>query len=275
MKLFLIYALVWAIGIIQTGIMISRDNIGSPETWNPLLLFFLSGFYIFYFFFEHIAQPFLLFGIAGIKIKKLYKILIILNPFLLPIILIIIFFIIETFDINFAPENIVKTALVFLISLVSIISIILQSSALKNIIQNKKQESGLIIFVVLTLGYKLLTCFFSTESIPGRIALGKNFYNLSTYIFTITIYLELFIFNILKLSKEFTGQSREMSISTIKEFGLTKRETDISNLLLKGLTSREIGEKLFITKKTVDTHIYNIYKKCKVKNKIGFFNLTG
>jgi len=51
-------------------------------------------------------------------------------------------------------------------------------------------------------------------------------------------------------------------------FGLTPREKEIINLLLKGKNNREIGEKLFISPRTVETHIYNIYRKCSVKNKM-------
>jgi DNA-binding NarL/FixJ family response regulator len=44
-------------------------------------------------------------------------------------------------------------------------------------------------------------------------------------------------------------------------FGLSEREYEIMQLVEQGKTSREIGEILFISKHTVDTHRRNILKK--------------
>lgn len=49
---------------------------------------------------------------------------------------------------------------------------------------------------------------------------------------------------------------------------LTKREKEIIKLVCKGLSNTEIGEKLFISHKTVDTHRTNIMRKLGVHNAI-------
>ena len=46
----------------------------------------------------------------------------------------------------------------------------------------------------------------------------------------------------------------------------TQRELDVLNLVCKGLTSQEIGEKLYISDKTVETHRTNIFHKAEVRN---------
>jgi len=46
----------------------------------------------------------------------------------------------------------------------------------------------------------------------------------------------------------------------------TQRELDVLNLVCKGLTSQEIGEKLYISDKTVETHRNNIFHKAEVRN---------
>ncbi len=46
----------------------------------------------------------------------------------------------------------------------------------------------------------------------------------------------------------------------------TKREREIIDLLAKGLNSEKIGEKLFISRETVNTHRRNILEKSGVKN---------
>lgn len=50
---------------------------------------------------------------------------------------------------------------------------------------------------------------------------------------------------------------------------LTKRELEILKLIAMELSTEEIAEKLFISKKTVDTHRQNLLHKLKVKNTAG------
>ena len=47
---------------------------------------------------------------------------------------------------------------------------------------------------------------------------------------------------------------------------LSPREKEILQLILKGLTSKEISNRLFISKKTVDTHRHNILDKLGYKS---------
>lgn len=52
-----------------------------------------------------------------------------------------------------------------------------------------------------------------------------------------------------------------------KEALLTKRETTILEHLVKGQTIDQIGEELFISRHTADTHTKNIYRKLQVHNR--------
>ncbi len=56
--------------------------------------------------------------------------------------------------------------------------------------------------------------------------------------------------------------------SFIEEYGISKREKDIISLLLDQKTYEQIAEKLFISIKTVETHISHIYQKTAAKNRI-------
>jgi len=49
---------------------------------------------------------------------------------------------------------------------------------------------------------------------------------------------------------------------------LSKRQIEILNLVSQGAMNTEIGEKLYISRHTVKTHLYNIYKKIKVTNRL-------
>ena len=50
--------------------------------------------------------------------------------------------------------------------------------------------------------------------------------------------------------------------------GLTPREAEVLQLLADGLTNREIGGRLYISEKTVGTHIAHIFEKLDVHNRI-------
>ena len=59
-----------------------------------------------------------------------------------------------------------------------------------------------------------------------------------------------------------------------KKFGITDRETEITALFIQGQSYNQIGEQLFISYKTVDNHIRNIYRKTDVKNRLQLLNLV-
>lgn len=53
------------------------------------------------------------------------------------------------------------------------------------------------------------------------------------------------------------------------DYGLTEREKEILQLLISGLTKQQIGDKLFISFHTVNTHLKNIYGKLHVNTRTG------
>ena len=53
------------------------------------------------------------------------------------------------------------------------------------------------------------------------------------------------------------------------EYGLTGREKEILRLIVDGLTVKGIAERLFLSFRTVDTHVKNIYAKLQVHTRSG------
>ncbi len=51
-------------------------------------------------------------------------------------------------------------------------------------------------------------------------------------------------------------------------FGLSKREREVLALIAEGRTNREIGERLFISQKTVGVHVGNILAKLGVSGRV-------
>ncbi len=79
------------------------------------------------------------------------------------------------------------------------------------------------------------------------------------------------------LIKKMTGRdisNFENENEILKSFGITEREKEIIELLLKGYDNKKICEELFISLNTVKTHIYSIYQKTNVKNRMELANLV-
>lgn len=55
---------------------------------------------------------------------------------------------------------------------------------------------------------------------------------------------------------------------------LTEREREILRLIFDDLTNKEIGEKLFISERTVETHRKNIYLKTKTTSIVGLLKFA-
>ena len=49
---------------------------------------------------------------------------------------------------------------------------------------------------------------------------------------------------------------------------LTKRELEVLTYVMQGIPSREVADILFLSKRTVDFHISNVYVKLDVKNRV-------
>lgn len=51
-------------------------------------------------------------------------------------------------------------------------------------------------------------------------------------------------------------------------YNLTRREREVTELICQGKSNKDIAEILFLSESTVKTHIYNIFRKLEVKNRI-------
>ena len=57
------------------------------------------------------------------------------------------------------------------------------------------------------------------------------------------------------------------------KYQISNREQEIIHLILKGKSNKDIEDTLFISLPTVKFHIYSIYKKMKVKNRLELIRL--
>lgn len=54
-----------------------------------------------------------------------------------------------------------------------------------------------------------------------------------------------------------------------EQFKITTREKELIELIYAGKSNKEIADTLFLSESTVKTHIYNIFRKMDVKNRVG------
>ena len=60
-------------------------------------------------------------------------------------------------------------------------------------------------------------------------------------------------------------------IHTDRTIHLTKREMEVLGLVIEGKSSKEVAEELYVSKRTVDFHLANIYEKLQVSNRVQAF----
>lgn len=59
----------------------------------------------------------------------------------------------------------------------------------------------------------------------------------------------------------------------LQEFKISKREEEVIQQLCEGKTNKEISDALFISLQTVKDHVYRIYQKTDVRNRVQLINL--
>lgn len=69
--------------------------------------------------------------------------------------------------------------------------------------------------------------------------------------------------------------SAEVDVGQITtRYKLTNRERDMLELLLKGKSIKNMAQELYISESTVQKHIYSIYKKLKISNRMQLLNMA-
>jgi ATP/maltotriose-dependent transcriptional regulator MalT len=76
------------------------------------------------------------------------------------------------------------------------------------------------------------------------------------------------------ISEALTVQAPEADLPRQSAFGLTEREQEILHLVVNGRSNPEIAETLFISRRTVTTHLTNLFAKLGVTNRAEAIDLA-
>lgn len=66
----------------------------------------------------------------------------------------------------------------------------------------------------------------------------------------------------------YSAERKEQSLKKTAKIPLTQREVEVLKLVAQGLTNQEIGQRLFISHRTVDTHRRNMMVKLDLHNAV-------
>ena len=133
---------------------------------------------------------------------------------------------------------------------------------------NKDLKQAIKSFLLITI---IFLPFMILESYKPYIQLIKSIEllkmaSLPSYFFTINI------FNLIFVLKYFNTPSfianNKLTDYFKQTYDITEKQSEIIELVIEGITYKQIAEKLFISPKTVDNHIQNIYKKLNVNSKM-------
>jgi DNA-binding CsgD family transcriptional regulator len=133
-----------------------------------------------------------------------------------------------------------------------------------------------IFFIsLLLLPLDIVEYLLRKKIFPSPTYIPQGIFIFAIYILIINYINLLFNINLLYKSKfnNINIDYEDAPEKFISNFSLTEREKEIIEYLVKGYNHKDISKYLHISQRTVERHVYNIYKKCEINTKIDLVNL--
>jgi DNA-binding CsgD family transcriptional regulator len=114
------------------------------------------------------------------------------------------------------------------------------------------------------------------KGIPIRIIIIPQFWKTWWFKIAACLLVVGILFGLYKIRMKFLllkGNFQAKMDCFFSKHNISKREEEITILLLQGENKKSIEDKLFISSHTVKNHIYHIYRKLGIKNRLQLFNL--
>ena len=95
-------------------------------------------------------------------------------------------------------------------------------------------------------------------------SLVLNAFSASLYCLPWSLTVTFLLFRHLALAESDAGLPADF----VAEHSITPREQEMILQVIQGLSNRRIADRLFVSLKTVEAHLYNVFRKCRVKNRV-------
>lgn len=241
-----------------TGGLFPDANIGIPIVLQNILAYgggFAVASYVPYYFYKG-------FELEEIRFHALYGVpLFLLLPF------VVFFVILYAFNQN------LDTAIDYGIIVPCFYSFVILSAIAKAIwkkyrertFQDNRVEIIALYMAILPWISMSFIAFFNIGQLTEVIITNGGFVAISVLYFTRYISKARKEFEVFT---EFTNSPLINNQPNYNLFELTAREVEIIELIRAGHKYKDIGEQLFISERTVTTHVQNVYSKMKVSNRV-------
>jgi DNA-binding CsgD family transcriptional regulator len=138
---------------------------------------------------------------------------------------------------------------------------------------NRVLKMGIVVFFILSILYFPLNILESARE-RSQLFHSADYFELFTlplYFFVLNLF--SIIFALIFFNQPAYIDKGRVTDHFCRTYGISRRESEIIASILNGTKSEEIADKLFISTKTVNNHIYNIFQKTGVKNRVQLVNL--
>ncbi len=134
-------------------------------------------------------------------------------------------------------------------------------------IPNPCWRAGSRAFLIISLVFLFLLI---TDILISRLSVNvlTSIDNISLPIYIMTLNIGSFFFAEKNLNGAPLVHNGILTTECRTLYNLTQRESELIQHLFDGKTNQELAETLYISKKTVENHLYNIYQKMGVKNRV-------
>jgi DNA-binding CsgD family transcriptional regulator len=170
---------------------------------------------------------------------------------------------------SYAPVTIALSGILFAMIAYGIIFIAIHLKG----IGEKTLKRALTLFLCLSAAFFPFMLIDAVMSYVPFLSLFGFMENLAQPVYFLALNCLTIAFGVRYLNRPAFAEQDRLTEYFLSTFGVTEREREIIGLLLEGAGSKQIGEKLFISPKTAENHLYNIYQKLGVRNRVQLFQL--
>jgi DNA-binding CsgD family transcriptional regulator len=133
---------------------------------------------------------------------------------------------------------------------------------------------ALIVLLGLTIVFLPLMALDVALGFVPALAVLTPLNNLAQPAYFLVLNCLTIVFGLRSLNRPAYAEAGKLTPFFIEAFGITDREAEVIGLLLEGKTGPAIAEALFISPKTAENHMTNIYQKLGVHTRVQLYQLV-